>query len=210
MAKGKFRITDNGIPVVGWPGILGDISRLLGDGAAESFARAFGDGKLYIPKVKKLKDGHPLVKTLGREAAITIAAAMGGREYPIPTARWSLSHHRVRVFRSKGWGVKAIAKALALRITSVERLCQGMEEPVGAPEPVTVRCYTCDQLHTFNPADIRKPQTSELDQALDAKPCAAIGLDRDADPITEPAEADRERLLVDSEGATRAAVPNEG
>ncbi|SMH32093.1 hypothetical protein SAMN02982994_0553 [Azospirillum lipoferum] len=136
---------------MGWPGILGDIARLLGDGATDRFARAFGDGKLYIPKAKKLKEDHPLVKTLGQEAAAIIAEAMGGREYPVPTARWSLSHHRVRVFRSKGWGAKAIARALALRIASVERLCQGMEEPMGAPEPVTVRCHTCDQLHTFIP-----------------------------------------------------------
>lgn len=151
MAKGKFRITDSGIPVAGWPGILGDVARLLGDGSAETFARAFGDDRFYIPKVKNLKETHPLVKTLGQKAAITIAEAMGGREYAIPTARWSLSHHRVRVFRSKGWDAKAIAKALALRITSVERLYHGMEEPAGDPETVAVRCYTCDQLHTFVP-----------------------------------------------------------
>lgn len=139
------------LPIRNLPGVLADVQRLCGDGVAVRFAATFGDSKLYIPQVARLRDDHPLVQALGRRAARVIASRLGGQEYPIPTGRWSINHHNARLLRLAGWPARPIARALALRENTVDRLTEDLKPAYAAPQVVTLRCPCCGRVYKLTP-----------------------------------------------------------
>ncbi|MBP2231790.1 hypothetical protein [Azospirillum agricola] len=159
------------LPIRNLPGVLADVQRLCGDGVAVRFAAAFGDSKLYIPKVARLRDDHPLVQTLGRRAARLIASRLGGEEYPIPTGRWSINHHNARLLRLAGWSSRPIARALALREGTVDRLTDDLEPAYPAPQPVTLRCPCCGRVYKLTPPaeEVTPVAAAEADDAFLAR-----------------------------------------
>lgn len=150
------------------PGILADVQRLCGDGVAVRFAAQFGDRKLYIPQIARLRDDHPLVQSLGRRAARLIASRLGGQEYTVPTGRWSINHHNARLLRLHGWKPRPIARALALREDTVERLTGDLAPAFPDPQPVTLRCPCCGRIYRLTPPNEPTPpgSTSESDAAF--------------------------------------------
>ncbi|AWB06798.1 hypothetical protein A6A40_17235 (plasmid) [Azospirillum humicireducens] len=139
------------LPIRNLPGVLADVQRLCGDDTAVRFAAHFGDRKLYIPQLARLRDDHPLVQVLGRQTARLLASRLGGNEYTVPTGRWSISHHNARVLRLNGWQPRPIARALALREDTVDRLTADLQPAVADPQPVKLTCPCCGRPYKLTP-----------------------------------------------------------
>jgi hypothetical protein len=71
----------------GLPPLLSEIAEVAGLSAALALADARGGNRVYFPAPPNLREGHPLVKIVGREAAMKICehfAKLGGIELEVP------------------------------------------------------------------------------------------------------------------------------
>ncbi len=157
------------LPIRNLPGVLAEVQRLCGDGVAVRFASVFGDSKLYIPKLARLRDDHPLVQALGRRAAQMIASRLGGMEYPVPTGRWSITHHNARQLRVAGWTSRPIARALALSGKTVDRLIDDLRPAFPEPQAVSLRCPCCGRVYKLTPPPADPVAVVEDDEAFLAR-----------------------------------------
>ena len=105
------------------PGVLADIERAAGRGAALQMALTFGGTEIHIPKVDHLhrRPGHPLITTLNLADAEAVAAAVGGGAVYIPFARRAVA----RYLHMLNWSHGAIARHLGISRTAVRRYVRG-------------------------------------------------------------------------------------
>jgi hypothetical protein len=71
----------------GLPPLLCEIAEVAGLRAALALAEERGGNRVYFPAPAQLSEGHPLVKIVGREAAMKICehfAPLGGMEVEMP------------------------------------------------------------------------------------------------------------------------------
>jgi hypothetical protein len=71
----------------GLPPLLSEIAEVAGLSAALTLADARGGNRVYFPAPPHLREEHPLVKIVGREAAMKICehfAKLGGIELEVP------------------------------------------------------------------------------------------------------------------------------
>jgi DNA-binding NarL/FixJ family response regulator len=74
-------------PFGGLPPLLSEIAEVAGLSAALTLADARGGNRVYFPAPAQLSEEHPLVKIVGREAAMKICeyfAKLGGIELEVP------------------------------------------------------------------------------------------------------------------------------
>ncbi len=71
------------------PGVLADIERLAGRGAAIDLALQHGGREVYFPAEKAIAGGddHPLLHVLGAAAALVVCRHVGGNAIYVPRAR---------------------------------------------------------------------------------------------------------------------------
>lgn len=154
----RFTIKQESLPVRGWPGILGGISKLMGDEFAEDFAHHFGDKTLHIPRPARLKETNKIAEVFGLNDALILCEHFGGEEYRIPTGKWTLARHKVRVLRTAKWSIDAIAKALGYGKGMVTSHCDDIDTTDGPAEIVEMRCASCGRMTTYDPNEF--PQSS--------------------------------------------------
>lgn len=97
--------------------LLGGIERLLGSELTARFTARFGGVRLYIPQKARLVPGHPIVQTLGLEAAHKLAADFGGLTISVPKgdalARL-IRDAKIRERSAQGLSAKKIAREFGL------------------------------------------------------------------------------------------------
>ena len=94
----------------GAPGILQDVSEIVGDEAAEALAVQLGSRKIHVPHCANLGASHPLCEAMGAEAADQIAAHFFGETLYVPRARHWVA---ARMF-ARGMSTKEVAQALGV------------------------------------------------------------------------------------------------
>lgn len=96
-----------------WPGILGRIAEVAGDGAAEKLALHLGGTEMKISGRK----GGKLARLVGDEAAARIAEALGPEKITIPMAHIrGQKARRMAAAKMLNEGATAAATALACDI----------------------------------------------------------------------------------------------
>lgn len=103
------------------PGILAEIAQIAGDAAALQVAAAKGGlEKVHFPHPGRLKPGHWLVEAVGIEAALRIAAVLGGAKLDIPLGPLAGSRNRARQALRRALG-EGSSPAAAARLAGVHQ-----------------------------------------------------------------------------------------
>ena len=110
------------------PGVLADIERAAGRGAALRMALAFGGREIHVPKPNHLwrSPGHPLIMELGWEDAQTVSGALGGGAVYIPYARRAVAGY---LRHALNWSLGDVARHLGISRTAVRRYVRDAEVP---------------------------------------------------------------------------------
>lgn len=72
------------LPDVELDGVLGEIAEVAGLHATLVVVERWGGIRLYVPEPDKLRETHPLVEAVGRDAAEAIAQRFQGEEILVP------------------------------------------------------------------------------------------------------------------------------
>lgn len=97
--------------------LLGGIMTLLGPELSVRFTARFGGVRLYIPQKARLVLGHPIVQTLGLDAAHKLAEDFGGLTLSVPKGDALVRAARdakIRERSGQGWSAKRIAREFGL------------------------------------------------------------------------------------------------
>ena len=111
------------------PGILADIARVAGNGAAVKLAQARGGTDMEIPK--NPGPGSQLAKIVGVEAARKITKEIGHGRLFIPMGVWRGQKARRRAaaeLSDKGLSAPKVALATDMSARNVHRVRNGMRE----------------------------------------------------------------------------------
>lgn len=94
-----------------------DIARVVGLAATLVIIERWGGRRLFVPRVKGLRPGHPLVQAVGYRAARALAEYIDGGEIVIPNASRALKGARHRAIRAARGAMTAAECAIAFGIT---------------------------------------------------------------------------------------------
>lgn len=85
---------------------------------------------MYVPHA--LREGHALVRLVGRPHALVLCERLGGRRYDIPAARPAVRCYEARRRRRLGESHATIARALQITIGHVRCLTKDVVPEGGA------------------------------------------------------------------------------
>lgn len=106
------------------PDLLADLVDLVGAPAAAALARDFGGVRLYLPSQARLRADHPLVRSVGAEAARRIVDRFGGGPLEVPLGPHARTAALARAIRQRllaGQSEAQIARACGVHIRTVRR-----------------------------------------------------------------------------------------
>lgn len=95
----KWTPTRRSVRLEDFPALAGEIAQLVGTGATLALLEARGGCKITIPR--KVREAHPVTRTVGPKGAGLLSYRFGGERIDLPTLKSATARARDRAIRSE-------------------------------------------------------------------------------------------------------------
>ena len=95
----KWRPTRRSVRLGDFAGLAGEIAQLVGTGATLALLEARGGCKITIPQ--KVREAHPVTRTVGARGAGLLSHRFGGERIDLPTLKGATARARNRAIRAE-------------------------------------------------------------------------------------------------------------
>jgi hypothetical protein len=152
-----------------WPEMLKEIAGMIGVEGTCDLVREYGGRKLYFPE--RLRDGHHLVRAIGRRFATRLCQHYTRERHRIPANRTYMRWFDARVYAIQGKKHREISKLIGVTTNHVGELLAGFnpaDYEAIAETPAVLKCPGCGRRVAVPRAHFVGP-TNQLDFGFPAR-----------------------------------------